>query len=112
MAKKLIKNYPIFLRATRLEYIKIKIKAKQTNRSISRFAIEKCLSDEIFQEKIEQENLKLLLFEVRKAGNNLNQIAHSLNLSRLTDTQPPSENEINKATNELKNTIELIKKRL
>jgi hypothetical protein len=112
MAKKLIKNYPIFLRATRLEYVKIKIKAKQNNRSMSRFAIEKCLSDEIFQEKNDQENLKNLLFELRKAGNNLNQIAHSMNLSRLTDSQPPSKNEISKATNELKNAVELIKKKL
>jgi hypothetical protein len=112
MAKKQIKNYPIFLRATRLEHLKIKIKAKQNNRSISRFAIEKCLSDEIFQEKNEQENLKSLLFELRKAGNNLNQIAHGINLARLTNTQPPTENEINEATSELKKAIELIKKNL
>jgi hypothetical protein len=112
MAKKHIKNYPIFLRATRLEHLKIKQKAKENNRSMSRFAIEKCLSDEIFQSKVEQENLKNLLFEVRKVGNNLNQIAHSLHLSKLTNTAPPSQNEIFEATKELKNAIALIKKNL
>jgi hypothetical protein len=106
------KNKAFSIRATRLEHLKIKIKAKQNNRSISRFAIEKCLSDEIFQEKVEQDNLKNLLFELRKAGNNLNQIAHSLNLTTLTNTPPPSQNEILKVTKELKNAIELIKKNL
>jgi hypothetical protein len=112
MAKKLIKDSPIFLRATRIEHLKIKAKAKESNRSISRFAIESCLSGDKFQTKIEQENLKLLLFELRKAGNNLNQIAHGINLSSLTDTPPPSQNEIKIAVKELKSAIELIKKNL
>jgi hypothetical protein len=112
MNKRNKKNVPFSIRATRLEHLKIKIKAKQNNRSISRFLIEKSLSDEIFQLKVEQDHLKNLLFELRRAGNNLNQIAHSLNLSRLTNTPPPSESEIKLAVKELKNAVELIKKNL
>ncbi len=106
------KNAPILVRATREEREKIKAKAAENQLSLSRFAVEKCLSDEPFRTKTDKELLRQILFELRKSGNNLNQIAHSFNLARLKETPPPSKTEIESATRSLKTLIEIVKTKL
>jgi hypothetical protein len=107
-----LKNSPILVRATQEERAKIKIKAAEKELSLSRFAVEKCLSDEPFRSRTEKELLRQILFELRKSGNNLNQIAHSFNLARLKNSSPPTEAEIKNATKSIRNLIEAVKTKL
>jgi hypothetical protein len=100
------------VRATATEREKIKAKAAEKELSLSRFAVEKCLEDEPFTTKTEKDLLKKILFELRKSGGNLNQIAHNFNLARLTDAPTPTTSEIKIAAKSIQNLIEVIKTKL
>ncbi len=68
--------------------------------------------DEVFRTRGEQELLRQILFELRKLGNNLNQIAHHLNLSALIAAPTSSQNEIKNTTKLIKILIEDVKNKL
>lgn len=54
---------------------------KESGLSIGEYIRQKMINDEdFFYQKREQENIILVLQELRKIGNNLNQVAHKLNL--------------------------------
>lgn len=77
----------------------IKKNAEKYNLTVSKFLTFAGSRDELpiaETERKQKEKLEFdLLRELNKAGNNLNQIAKALNYSRLADTQPPTETEIN-----------------
>lgn len=53
-----------------------------------------------------------LIYEIKKAGNNLNQIARALNASRLSDTAPPDAFSIDAAIAEYKDAVKRVVEKL
>jgi hypothetical protein len=60
----------------------------------------------------EREELGRLLFELRKVGVNLNQIAHTLNAARLSGRGSTSESEIINALSDVRLTVTAVRERL
>ncbi len=102
----------ILLRVTPAEHHAMKKRAAEHNLSLSRYAVESSLSDQPPPTKLEREQKIQMLFELRKLGNNINQIAHALNSARLTKQPPPSLDEISAAAESVKDLLREMKKQL
>ena len=75
------KQYPkkILARVTADEHQRVLIRAKTVGLSVSRFLIECALTVEVASSE-DRSQRERALREVRRVGNNLNQVAHQLNL--------------------------------
>jgi hypothetical protein len=75
------KRYPkkILARATVDEHQRVVTRAKAADLSVSRFLIECALTVEVASSE-DRSQRERALREIRRVGNNLNQIAHQLNL--------------------------------
>jgi hypothetical protein len=84
------KQYPkkILARATVDEHQRVATRAKAAELSVSRFLIECALTVEVASSE-DRSQRERALREVRRVGNNLNQVAHQLNLQ--TGTVDPCE---------------------
>jgi hypothetical protein len=102
----------ILLRVTPQEHSAMKRKASQYELSLSRFAVESALRDHPPPSKLEREQNIQMLFELRKLGNNLNQIARAVNSARLSKQPPPPQKEILAAADSVKDLITEMKKKL
>jgi hypothetical protein len=102
----------ILLRVTPTEHQRIKKRATEYELSLSRYAVESALRDQPLATKAERERQIAALFELRKIGINLNQIAHGIHSARLTKQPPPTLKEIQAAVKELINYIAEMKKKL
>jgi uncharacterized protein (DUF1778 family) len=87
-------------------------KANKAGISLTKFLIKTALNDQTTNTKEQREALLAMIFELHKAGNNLNQIAHRLNSSKFTNAPPPHNFESRQAVTEMKEVIEAIKKLL
>lgn len=123
--RRLAGDYPVafFVRATDEEAAKIRENAAAARRPLSRFLAEagtrtdgKALPDVdvIRQEKArEMDVLEGLMFQLRKVGINLNQLAHRENSADLGGAAlPPTDAEIQEATQAIEEVARLIRDRL
>jgi hypothetical protein len=102
----------ILLRVTPQEHSAMKRKASQYELSLSRFAVESALRDHPPPSNLEREQNIQIIFELRKLGNNINQIARALNSSRLSNTPMPAQKEISAAAESVKDLLTEMKRRL
>jgi len=114
-------HYPkkISVRVTDEEHKEINDQAELRGISISRYLVACGLSKRlpIAKEKVikteqEREQLEMLLRQLWKVGSNLNQLAHSYNLTKLVGGKEPNILEIEEAAKEAKDLIKEIKNRL
>jgi hypothetical protein len=103
---------PILVRATSAERKAIRKRADAAELSLSRFLIARGLSDQPPPTPEEKEANRQLLFELKKAGNNLNQVAHAMHTSRLTNTASPTETQISEALLSIREASTAVKKRM
>lgn len=106
-------QYPkkILVRLTESEKQKIEGGAKQSQLSVSRFLVRSGVGDERGLDPAERELREQAIYELRRVGVNLNQIAYALNAARRTgrgDESPSAE--VTKAAESLKTALEAIKK--
>jgi hypothetical protein len=106
------RNVGITIRLPRKQRETLHKKAQHTGISLTKFLISSALSERGAAHKEDREAIGKLLYEVRKAGNNLNQIAHEIHASKFTNARTPTETEIIETVSELKEAIKTIKKRL
>jgi predicted HicB family RNase H-like nuclease len=102
----------ILLRVTPQEHSAMKKKAAEHELSLSRFTVESALRDHPPPSRLEREQKIQMLFELRKLGNNINQIARAVNSARLSKQLPPPQKEILAAANSIKDLLAEMKKRL
>jgi hypothetical protein len=102
----------ILLRVTPTEHQRMKKRAADHDLSLSRFAVESALRERPLATKAERERQIAALFELRKIGNNLNQVAHGIHSARLTRQPPPTLKEIQEAVKQVSDFITEIKKTL
>lgn len=100
------------IRATDQEWKAIKRRAAKSGRSISRYLVAVGTRDGQPVTQEEREEIGRLLFELHKAGTNLNQIAHSLNAARLSGQPSPSEAEVARAIADVRATVTAARTRL
>jgi len=76
-----VKQYPkkILARATADEHKRVATRAKAAQLSLSRFLIECALTVDVASQE-DRSQRERALREIRRVGNNLNQVAHQLNL--------------------------------
>jgi hypothetical protein len=123
--RRLAGDYPVafFVRATEEEAAKIRENAATARRPLSRFLAEagtrtdgKALPDvdEMREERArEMDVLEGLMFQLRKVGINLNQLAHRENSADLGSAAlPPTDAEIQQATQAIEEVVNLIRDRL
>ncbi len=103
---------PILVRATPAERKAIRKRADAAELSLSRFLVARGLSEQPPPTKEDREALSKMLFELKKAGNNINQIAHAMHSSRLTDAPPPAKGEISEAILTIREATAAVKKRM
>ncbi len=106
--RKKIYDKKSLVRLTSDELEQIHQKAKKANLSVSRFFVKSALSDGAVLTKEEQDEIKLLRFEIKKIGVNLNQIAYSINISRRGAGEMPAQSK----TDEVQELIEETLKKL
>ena len=106
-------QYPkkILVRLTEAEKQKIERSAKQSQLSISRFLVRSGVGDERGLDPAERELREQAIYELRRVGVNLNQIAYALNAARRggRGDEPPAA-EIAQAAENLKIVLETVKK--
>jgi hypothetical protein len=102
----------ILVRATAAERQAIRKRADTAELSLSRYLVKRALSDQPPPTPEEKDATRQLLYELKKAGNNLNQIAHSLHTSRLTGAPPPAGGEISETLLTIKEATAAIKRRM
>jgi hypothetical protein len=102
----------ILLRVTPAEHLAMKRRAAKHELSLSRFAVTSALQAQPPARKQEREQITQMLFELRKIGNNINQIAHALNSARLKSAAPPPAAEIQAALLSVSSFLAGLKKRL
>ncbi len=102
----------ILLRVTPAEHEAIKKRAADHELSLSRFAVESALRDHPPLTKLEREQRIQMIFDLRKLGNNLNQIARAVNSARLSKQPPPPQKEFLAAADSVKDLITEMKKKL
>ncbi len=102
----------ILLRVTPAEHSAMKKRAAEHELSLSRFAVESALRDHPPLTKLEREQNIQAVFELRKLGNNINQIARALNSARLSNTPMPTQKEISRAADSVKELLSEMKKKL
>lgn len=109
----------IMVRAAEGEYAEIMKRAALARKSASRFLIY-CgtkgrtpkLKQMLPPSPEQRSDLERLLFELRKAGINLNQLAHAYHGSKYTKAEPPSKSELEAASAVLRKTIDAIRERI
>ena len=106
-------QYPkkILVRLTEAEKSTIEKNAKKSELSVSRYLVRSGVGDERGLDPAERELREQAIYELRRVGVNLNQIAYALNAARRTGRgdEPPA-SEITKAAESLKIVLEAIKK--
>ncbi len=102
----------ILLRVTAAEHQALKKRAAKHEISLSRYAVTSALERPIPARKQEREQITQTLFELRKIGSNINQIAHALNSARLKNAEAPPSAEIQAALLSVNSFITSLKKRL
>ncbi len=102
----------ILVRATPAERSAIQRRAAAAGRSLSRYLVGVGTNDHPPVTQEEREELGRLLFELRKVGVNLNQIAHTLNAARLSGRGSTSESEIINALSDVRLTVTAVRERL
>jgi hypothetical protein len=75
--------------------------AEKYNLTVSKFLTLAGSRDELPATAEEKKILFELNYQIEKAGNNLNQVARALNFSRIADTRPPTQQQIDDAVSEL-----------
>lgn len=105
--------YPkkILVRLTEAEKATIEKNAKKSEFSVSRFLVRSGVGDERGLDPAERELREKVIYELRRVGVNLNQIAYALNAARRGgrgDESPASE--IVQAAENLKTVLESVKK--
>jgi len=70
------------------------------------------MSDRTPPTEEERKDLEFLLYELRKVGTNLNQLAHRTNAARLLGRTPPPRHRVELAAAMVEGLLRLIKKRL
>jgi hypothetical protein len=71
--------------------------AEKYNLTVSKFLTFAGSRDELPPTAEERKIIFSLNYQIEKAGNNLNQVAKALNVSRVADTQPPTQQQIDEA---------------
>jgi hypothetical protein len=89
-----------------------KARAESYGLSVSALGREAILKSELPMTLEEKQFLFTLIFEIKRAGTNLNQISKALNYSRIFDTQQPTNPEIEVAVNEFREVIKLLTEKL
>ncbi len=102
----------ILLRVTPSEHQAMKRRAAKHELSLSRYAVTSALERPMPARKQEREQITQMLFELRKVGNNINQIAHALNSARLKNAEAPPTAEIQAAVLSVQSLITDLKRRL
>ncbi len=106
-------QYPkkILVRLTEAEKQEIEKDAKQSQLSVSRFLVRSGVGDGCGIDPAERELREQAIYELRRVGVNLNQIAYALNAARRTGrgNEPPAP-EIAQAAESLKMVLEAVKK--
>lgn len=101
----------ILVRLTEAEKQKIERGAKQSQLSVSRFLVRSGVGDERGLDPAERELREQAIYELRRVGVNLNQIAYALNAARRTGRgDAPPAAEIAQAAENLKAVLEAVKK--
>jgi hypothetical protein len=101
----------VLVRLTETEKQTVEKNAKQSQLSVSRFLVRSGVGDERGLDPAERELRERAIYELRRVGVNLNQIAYALNAARRTgrgDETPAAE--IAKAAESLKIVLESVKK--
>jgi hypothetical protein len=101
----------VLVRLTTVEKSTVEKNAKQSQLSVSRFLVRSGVGDERGLDPAERELREQAIYELRRVGVNLNQIAYALNAGRRTgrgDELPAAE--IAQAVESLKTVLEAIKK--
>lgn len=106
-------QYPkkILVRLTEAEKQKVEKNAKKSELSVSRFLVRSGVGDGRGLDPAERELREQAIYELRRVGVNLNQIAYALNAARRTGRgdEPPAA-EVTEAAESLKMVLEAIKK--
>jgi hypothetical protein len=106
-------QYPkkVLVRLTEAEKRTVEKNAKQSQLSVSRFLARSGVGDERGLDPAERELREQAIYELRRVGVNLNQIAYALNAARRggRGDEPPA-SEIAQAAENLKTVLELVKK--
>jgi len=99
------KQYPkkILARATADEHQRVTIRAGAAGLSVSRFLIECALTVEVASSE-DRSQRERALREIRRVGNNLNQVAHQLNLQ----TGTVDHGEVERALIAVREVLELL----
>jgi hypothetical protein len=106
-------QYPkkVLVRLTETEKLTIEKNAKHSQLSVSRFLVRSGVGDKCGLDPAERELRERVIYELRRVGVNLNQIAYALNAARRTGCgdEPPA-SEIAQAAESLKIVLESVKK--
>ena len=103
------------VRATDDEYKNLKKMAEKTGWSLSRLLVEATLhvgvrpAEEV---RAEREVFEDLIFEVRRVGINLNQIAYAINAAYRGNAAPPAQRELEDSLREIERVLTKLRKRL
>lgn len=113
--------YPkmVTVRVTNEEHAEIQRRSAQARLSDSRFLAKAGLglkmppvSDRPRPTPEERRELEFLLYELRKVGVNLNQLARRANTARLVRRMPPPRSKVDHAAGAVEGLVRLIRKRL
>ena len=102
----------ILVRARPDERQEIQARAAAAGQSLSRYLVAAGLSERPAMSKEEREEWRQLLFELRKAGVNLNQVAHTLNVIRQTGSGVLTEQDLAAAITGVKQAVAAVVERL
>lgn len=103
------------VRATEEEGLAVKQMAEQVGLSVSRLVIEATLDAEVKtadDARLERECFEHLIFELRRVGVNLNQIAKELHLTRRKSDRTLIETQAENTLREIENVIAKLRKKL
>ncbi len=107
------------MRVTYDEHQELAERAHAARRSLSRYLIESGLrgrppklQSALPPSPEERAILEGLFFQLRKAGVNLNQLAHRENSAAYTDAEPPTDAELREASKAVSELVREIEKRL
>lgn len=101
----------IFIRVTKEEYEKINELAEYANMTVSKYLIARGLKEKVKWRKNkrtkgeEREKLEELMWQLKKLGRNVNQLAHSYEDNKLTGESLISQKEINLVGEKIKGLL-------
>lgn len=102
----------ILVRATKDERRDIRKHADEAGCSLSRYLVACGLKERPPASADEREGLTRLSYELHKAGTNLNQIAHALNIARRGGGGAVSDKEVERAITEIRQTVAAVRERM